>query len=236
MAVDLIRFPTPAELAQAAAERWLTDLGQAKPGDGGYCVALCGGRIFRAFASAVAASAKKRGSTLDQVHFFWSDERCVPSADPESNFSIAQEAIFRPLGVGAKRIHRLKGEDDPVSAAREAEAELRQYAGSVRAGQPVLDLVFLGMGEEGHVASLFPGEAAAIMNSLDVFRPVVAAKPPPHRITMGYPVLAAAHQVWVLASGSGKQDALHESLAPTGQTPLARVLQSRGQTRIFTDI
>jgi 6-phosphogluconolactonase len=236
MAVDLMRFPTPAELAQAAAERWLTDLEQAKLGDGGYCVALSGGRIFRAFASAVATSAKKRGSTLDQVHFFWSDERCVPPADPESNFSIAQEAIFQPLGIGAKRIHRLEGEADPASAAREAEAELRQYAGSVRSGQPVLDLIFLGMGEEGHVASLFPGEAAAVMNSLDAFRAVVAPKPPPRRITMGYPVLAAARQVWVLVSGSGKQDALRQSLAPTGQTPLARVLQLRGQTRIFTDM
>ena len=74
------------------------------------------------------------------------------------------------------------------------------------------------------------------MASRVIYRPVIAAKPPPHRITLGYPAIAAALQVWVLASGPGKENALRESLSPLGHTPLARVLRSRAHTRIFTDI
>jgi 6-phosphogluconolactonase len=97
-------------------------------------------------------------------------------------------------------------------------------------------LVFLGLGENGHVASLFPEESESEMADPAVYRAVVAVKPPPRRITLGYAALAAARQVWVLASGAGKEDALRDSLAPNGRTPLARVLQRRAQTRIFTDI
>ena len=92
------------------------------------------------------------------------------------------------------------------------------------------------MGEEGHVASLFPGEPQELITSKDVYRAVVAAKPPPHRITMGYSTIAAARQVWVLASGPGKEKALRDALGPGGSTPLARLIQLRSDTKIFTDI
>jgi 6-phosphogluconolactonase len=92
------------------------------------------------------------------------------------------------------------------------------------------------MGEEGHVASLFPGESPEVMASPAVFRHVVGTKPPPNRITLGYAGIAAAREVWLLASGAGKAGALSEAIAGTGRTPLCRVLQSRQQTRIFTDL
>ena len=101
-------------------------------------------------------------------------------------------------------------------------------------GQPELDLVFLGMGEDGHVASLFPKDTEALETPA-VYRAVTGPKPPPRRITLGYPALAAAREVWVLASGLGKQEVLQSSLAPSGDTPLARVLKSRSNTEIFTD-
>jgi 6-phosphogluconolactonase len=84
------------------------------------------------------------------------------------------------------------------------------------------------------VASLFPGDTEALETPA-VYRAVTGPKPPPRRITLGYPVLAAAREVWVLASGVGKQEALQASLTPPGDTPLARVLQSRSNTEIFTD-
>ena len=90
------------------------------------------------------------------------------------------------------------------------------------------------MGEDGHVASLFPGDQEAI-ESQAVYRAVTGPKPPPRRITLGYRALAAAREVWVLASGEGKKEALKNSLADGGDTPLARVLQSRKNTKIFTD-
>ena len=201
-----------------------------------YCVALSGGRIAKRFCSAVANLAKTRPSLFGSVHFFWGDERCVPPTDPESNFALAQELLLRPLQVPEQQIHRIRGEERPESAAASAEAEIKQIAVLNSEGQPVLDLIFLGMGEDGHVASLFPGEPEEITRNKAIFRPVVAVKPPPNRITIGYAAIAAAKQIWVLASGAGKEAALRESLSETGKTPLARVIKLRAQTKIFTDI
>ncbi|MEQ2009333.1 MAG: 6-phosphogluconolactonase [Limisphaerales bacterium] len=233
---NLQTFPNTASLANAVAAKWLEAL---KPSQGtapSQAVALSGGRIAKDFFSAVARMAAERGHSLAQVHFFWADERCVPPADAESNYRSAAELLFTPLGLPPLNIHRIRGEDEPDLAARHAEAELLQFASVSAAGQPVLDLVLLGMGEDGHVASLFPGETEDTMRSPAVYRAVTASKPPPRRITLGYAAIAAARKVWVLASGVGKETALRESLAPQGKTPLARVLRERSQTRIFTDL
>jgi 6-phosphogluconolactonase len=139
-------------------------------------------------------------------------------------------------GISEGQIHRIRGEDSPETAAQNAGRESCRVVPANENGQPVLDLVFLGMGEDGHVASLFPGEPEAVVSSKSVYRAVVAAKPPARRITLGYDAIAAAWQVWVLVSGAGKEAALHESLRPGGQTPMARVLRLRDHTRIFSDI
>jgi 6-phosphogluconolactonase len=91
------------------------------------------------------------------------------------------------------------------------------------------------MGEDGHVASLFPGESETAMSDPALFRDVTAVKPPPLRITMGYGLIAQARQVWVLASGAGKQAALRESLS-AASTPLGRVIRQRADTRIYSDL
>jgi 6-phosphogluconolactonase len=141
------------------------------------------------------------------------------------------------LGIVADRIHRIRGEASPEEAAQHAEAELCRIAPLNGDGQPVLDLIFLGMGEDGHVASLFPGEPETALSDKAVYRVVRnSPKPPPVRITLGYATIAAARQVWVLASGAGKETALRESLKPEGQTPLARVLRSCPQAKVFTDL
>ena len=234
---DLHQFPTDEKLAQAVAEQWVSELESAtsKPSKP-YCVALSGGRIAKRFSSAAASLGKTRASLFTSVHFYWGDERCVPPTDPESNFALAQQLLLEPLGIPRNQIHRIRGENPPESAAAIAEAEIKQRAPLTPEGQPVLDLIFLGMGEDGHVASLFPGESEEAMQSSAIFRPVIAVKPPPNRITIGYSAIAAAHQVWVLASGTGKEAALRESLAPEGKTPLARVIRLRTRTKIYTDI
>ena len=231
---EISRVATAAELARASADRWLSTC-DTPPGEA-RLVALSGGRIAKDFFSAVARLAQERGQSLAHLHFFWADERCVPPADAESNFRIATELLFQPLGLPPANIHRIRGEDEPEVAARAAEAALRRFAPINAAGQPVLDLVLLGMGEDGHIASLFPGEPEDEMNSPAAYRAVTASKPPPRRITLGYAAIAAAREVWVLASGAGKETALRESLSPDGETPLARVLRGRERTRIFTDL
>ncbi len=224
---------SPAEVARECATEFLA---WASVSSTTKCVALSGGRIAKDFFSAVAYEAKGRGQPLAHVHFFWGDERCVPPTDEESNYRSAAELLFMPLGLPTRNIHRIRGEEEPDRAAHESEAELRRFAPANAAGQPVLDLVLLGMGEDGHIASLFPGEPEDVINSPAVHRAVTASKPPPRRITLGYAAIAAAREVWVLASGAGKEEALRDSLSPAGETPLARVLRERKQTRIFTDL
>jgi 6-phosphogluconolactonase len=102
--------------------------------------------------------------------------------------------------------------------------------------QPILDLIFLGMGEDGHVASLFPGESEMAAASKAVYRAVKnSPKPPQNRVTLGYAAIAAARQVWVLVSGTGKETALLESLFCKKRTPFARVTQFRTGAKIFSD-
>lgn len=229
--LELVSFKTDIELAEAAARRWLAAIPSDKP----WSVALSGGRITRTFFARVAAL-PEAAMKLRRVHFFWADERCVPRDDPESNYRIAQELLFAPLNLDTDQIHRIKGEAPPEEAAREAERDMRKTVSAEADGQPVLDLILLGMGEDGHVASLFPGETSSAMNDPAVYRAVTAVKPPPRRITLGYPAIFTATEAWVLASGAGKEAALRESLSADGTTPLARVIQRRRFTTVFTDI
>jgi 6-phosphogluconolactonase len=234
--VKIASFPSDVALANVAAHEWLQQIATRPANSGNYCVALSGGRIAKTFSSAVTMLAKARKLDFKAVHFFWGDERCVPPTDAESNFAIAQELIFAPLGIPETQIHRIRGEDDPKQAAKEAETELRDLAPKTPKGQPVFDLIFLGMGEDGHTASLFPGEPAKLATDKSVYRSVTGPKPPPKRITLGYQAIAAAQHVWVMASGAGKEKALHDSLKADGKTPLGKVLKLRSQTKVFTDI
>jgi 6-phosphogluconolactonase len=230
-------FAGADELARAVAGSWLNEVAATDRVSKPYDVALSGGRITLKFFAAAIELAKSRNVALAGVHFFWADERCVPPDDTESNFAAANQHFFQPLGIAADRIHRIRGEEVPATAAELATEEILRIVPANAAGQPALDVIFLGMGEDGHVASLFPGEPESVRADQSVYRTIQnSPKPPPNRVTLGYAALAAAREVWVLASGAGKEAALRESLRPDGQTPLARVLQSRERTRIFTDI
>jgi|SRR4051812_5276497 6-phosphogluconolactonase len=233
---DLKTFSGEVELANAAASGLVEQFEKAASTRANFLVALSGGRIARRFFTTLTSLVLARQVSVTTVHFFWSDERCVPPSDPESNFAAANELMLSPLRIPAAQIHRLRGEDTPEQAALSAEKELRGLAPKASNGQPVLDLIFLGMGEDGHVASLFPGEPEAAFENQAVFRSVTAVKPPPKRLTLGYPAIATARQVWVLASGVSKEGALRNSLSANGSTPLARVIKLRTQTRIFSDI
>lgn len=231
---DLRQFSGAEPLADAAAADCLRAV-QAPHAAPHFSLALSGGRIARNFCSALARLCVNRGS-LARVAFFWSDERCVPPENEESNFRLANEALLRPLEIPGSQIHRIRGEIDPAEACTRAVSELTEIVGQGPSSQPVLDLVLLGMGEDGHVASLFPGEPEGEMADAAVYRCVTAVKPPPLRITLGYGAISAARDVWVLASGAGKAEALRESLRSRGGTPLARVLRLRASVRIYTDI
>lgn len=230
---DVRTFRNDGELAETAATEWLQLLLPDNP----HRVALSGGRIAKAFYQAIVELALKQPGPLANVNFFWADERCLPPSDPESNFFLANQYLFEPLHINASRIHRLKGELAPNVAVAEAVADIRRSAPNNESNQPVLDLIILGMGEDGHVASLFPNASEAILGTTAPYLHVAnSPKPPPNRLSLNYATIAAAKRVWVLANGSGKLNALKESVSPTGATPLARVLKSRNSTQVFTDL
>jgi 6-phosphogluconolactonase len=231
---ELKFFPNDQTLSAAAARDWLTLLQKSA---GPYAAALSGGRIAKTFLTAVADLAGASGAPLANVHFFWADERCVPPTDPQSNFLLAQENLLRPLRIAPEKIHRLKGESPPAAAVAEAGNDIRRVVPLDSAGVPVLDMIFLGLGEDGHIASLMPNAPPNVLASREPYVHVAnSPKPPPDRLSMTYPVLAAAKNVWALITGAGKTDALRDSLMPGGKTPFARVLQSRRQTFIYTDL
>jgi 6-phosphogluconolactonase len=234
---ELIPFATADELAQTVASKWLDEIETNNSAGKMYGVALSGGRITRNFFAATVEQAKIRKISFERVHFFWADERCVPPTDSESNFKLANELLFAPLNVSENQIHRIRGEISPAEAVKIAESELRAIVTTEQNHYPALDLIFLGMGEDGHIASLFPNASAEILNCHAPFLFVEnSPKPPPKRVSLSCAAIAAAKNVWVLASGAGKEAALRESLSATGETPLARVIQSRFSTKIFTDI
>lgn len=233
---ELISFGNADELARAVATAWLAVVEAATSADKPHSVALSGGRIAKNFFPAIVEQGRAKAVLLNAVHFFWADERSVPPDDAESNFADARRLLFEPLKISEGQIYRIHGEEPPEIAAAKATAEICRVVPCNAERQPVLDLIFLGMGEDGHVASLFPGEAESLVTDKTVYRAVKnSPKPPPQRITLGYAAIAAARQVWVLASGAGKAAALRESLGLSGRTPLARVIQSRPNTRIFSD-
>lgn len=234
--LHLRHLPTPEDLARAAAAELLGLLCRRADLSAPFGVALSGGRIARPFYQSLVQDARQSKTSFDEVHFFWTDERCVPPSDPENNYCIARQHLFEPLEIPPANIHRIRAEVDADFAVAEAEAELCRVMPLNETGQPVLDVVILGMGEDGHVASLFPVEGPEWIQDARVYRKVIATKPPPERITIGYQPVLAAREVWVLASGIGKISAYRGLIAGDERLPIARIAAHREQMWVFQDI
>jgi 6-phosphogluconolactonase len=150
-----------------------------------------------------------------RLRFFHGDERCVPPDHADSNHRAAREALLVPLGVPCENEFAMDGADaDRERAARRYAALLPER----------LDILLLGLGPDGHTASLFPGDRAALGERERRVVHVVGSKPPPHRLTITPPVIASARRVLVLASGAGKSEAVARALAPgvdPVETPIA---------------
>jgi 6-phosphogluconolactonase len=235
MSLELVYFRTATEMIHAAAAQWVRRL-HLRNKSAPYGVALSGGRVAKKLFEGIALEAGRASLDWSEVHFFWADERCVPPNDPESNFAIAQSALFEPCAIPSTQIHRIHGEVDPTYAAREAEAEICRILPLTESGQPVLDMVFLGMGEDGHVASLFPEEGFEFTEDKRVYRHVIASKLPRNRITLGYEAITAAKEAWVVASGEGKRAPLESAARLEGDLPIVRVVKKRAITVCFNDI
>ena len=212
---DLEVLPDPRSLADAGARCLAFAAQEAIASRGRFTVALSGGSTPRGLYARLAQPPYARQVDWRKTHFFWGDERCVPPDHPDSNFRAAQEALLGPAGVPPENVHRILGELDAGRAAARYEDELRQFFGG--AEPPRFDLVLLGLGDDGHAASLFPGSPALEEKARWAVAVEHTAPPPPlvPRVTLTFPVLNSARLVVFLVSGQAKAQRLAQALAVT---------------------
>jgi 6-phosphogluconolactonase len=217
-------LPDASAVAVAAADRFVALARQSIDERGSFRVALSGGSTPKGIYPLLVAEPRVGTVDWSRVEFFWGDERAVPPDHPESNFGVAYQMLLAALpNVRPGAIHRMPAEAPDLDAAALAyEAELRLAFGARGDEPPVFDLIWLGMGPDGHTASLFPESAA-----LDVTDRWVVANwapgPQAWRMTLTFPVLDAARELLFVVTGSDKADALARVRAGDRELPAARV-------------
>lgn len=194
--------PTLDELARAGAEQFREASAEAIRDRGLFRVALSGGSTPRSIHGLLAQSRFRESVDWARVLFFFGDERCVPPGSDRSNYRMARETLFDPLSIPPDRIVRMRGEDDPKCAAAEYAQSLRERFAD-EGGVPRFDLVFLGMGPDGHTASLFP-RTRALAERRELASANWVPKMKEWRITLTYPALNAARRVVFLVGGAEK--------------------------------
>jgi len=203
----------PDEISRTAAEMIIRQASASRPSTGPFTLALSGGSTPRTLHQRLSCEPSAMGSLWwNNLHFFWGDERHVPPEHPQSNYRMACETLFASGLVPAQNIHRVHAEEpDAVIAAKKYERELQSFFNPATGQLPRMDCVLLGIGLDGHTASLFPGTDA-----LKEKRRLVAAnyveKLQAHRITMTVPLLNNAAQVIFLVGGRKKAEVLKEIL------------------------
>jgi 6-phosphogluconolactonase len=235
--VELRRLTTPQDLFQAAAEEVLRAATHAVAERGRFTIALSGGSTPRNMYTLIAANA---ATTLpwDRMFFFFGDERHVPPDDPDSNYRMANESLLAKVPVPPANVFRIPAENPDADAAAEIyEQTLRKFFGLAPGEFPRFDLILLGIGPDGHTASLFP-ETAALQEKTRLVVANWVEKLNTSRITLTLPVLNHARCVAFLVSGIDKAAALHEVLegkAPGEKYPSKLVQPSEGKLIWFVD-
>jgi 6-phosphogluconolactonase len=235
--VEVRRLTTPQDVFHAAAEEVVRAANEAVAERGRFVIALSGGSTPKNLYTLLATNARA-ALPWAQMFFFWSDERHVPPTDPDSNYRMAQEAMLSRVPVPASNVFRVPAEKpDAGDAALAYERTLRQFFSPPAGEIPRFDLILLGLGPDGHTASLFPETAALVEKS----RLVVAnwvEKLNTYRITFTVPLLNAARCVAFLVSGSEKASTLREVLegdAPAEKYPAKLVRPAEGKLIWFAD-
>lgn len=197
------------------AEEIIDDVGaQAIKNRGRFLLALSGGNTPELLYRKLSSGSRMDRLDWSRTHFLFSDERCVPPDHPDSNFCLADRALFRPLSIHPDQIHRMVGEDpDPERAANNYEHEIRRIIGNASIDWPCLDLVLLGIGTDGHTASLFPGTSAVEEHNRWVAQGQ-APSGPTARLTLTLGVLNRASVILFLVTGSQKAAIVKTVLEP----------------------
>ncbi len=233
---ELRIHPDPEALARAVAERWVELAAEAARARGRFHVALAGGSTPRRLYRLLAETPYRERIPWAQVHLWFGDERCVPPDHPESNYRMVRESLLDRVPIPPEQVHRMEGEaEDPAEAATRYARELTSQLPLSAQGVVQFDLILLGMGTDGHTASLFPGtpvlrERARLVEAVHVER---LGR---WRITLTLPVIDHAHHVLFLVTGAEKAAVIREVFIGRPSPPYpVQLIQPRGQVEWHLD-
>ncbi|MBN1137267.1 MAG: 6-phosphogluconolactonase [Anaerolineae bacterium] len=231
---ELVIVPDAEALAREAARRLANLACEAAESRGRFGVALSGGSTHGALYRLLAEEPYLSQIPWAQVHLFWADERCVPPNDPGSNYRLARENLIAHVPIPPENVHRVRGELAPKAAARAYDRELKRF---FREPRPRFGLVLLGLGSDGHTASLFPNsEAIEETERLAVATTALYDNRPTERVTLTLPALNAAQRVLFLVSGLEKAEIMQAVLTDVeGHLPARRVRPVAGQITWLVD-
>jgi len=211
-----------AAVAREGAARFVTLAKEAVAARGAFHVALSGGKTPAALFRRLADPEMRSTVDWPRVHLYWSDERTFPPSHPDSNYGMAERELIGRVTIPAQNVHRMEAErPDLDRAAQEYEAILRKLLPPGPGGFPCFDLIYLGMGPDGHTASLFPGSSGLQETTKAVIAHHVVPPnfPPCMRMTFTFPLLNAARVVFFLITGADKVEKFREVLEGTHQPP-----------------
>ena len=228
-------FSSPYELAEKFAEELVRRINKTAKNKKPLTVALSGGSTPELLLSILGERFSKSAS-WEYAHFFWGDERCVPADNPESNFGMTNSKLFRKINIPLSNIHRILGENDPEGEALRYSEEISSYTPE-RNGLPLFDIIILGLGEDGHTASIFPGHSD-LFDSQKIcevaLHPVTFQK----RITITGRVLNNADNVVFLVTGKKKAEIIEKILKVDSSAknfPASYIVPVYGKLRWFID-
>jgi len=225
-------FDTPEELAQRLADWIVARVGAHR---GRIALCLSGGTTPRRLYALLGAAPRRDHIPWARTHCFWGDERFVPRGDPRSNFRMAREALLQHAPIPAENIHAVPTDrGSAADAAAEYEQTLKRFYGAdaLEPGRPLFELTLLGLGEDGHIASLFPNSPA--LNETNKWALPVTGQGAVDRVTLTYPTLASSAATVFLVAGKRKHEALSHLRAGDPALPATRLCQV-GEVFVFAD-
>jgi 6-phosphogluconolactonase len=235
MTGEINTFESSRSLAQGAAERVIKTLSNAVATTGLASIVLSGGRTPREVYELLGSEANKERVPWSLVHVFWGDERCVAPTMPESNYRSAREALLESIDIPEGNIHRIHGESPPQEAARQYEQEIRTSLGLRHDSWPHFSLVLLGLGTDGHTASLFPG-TLALQDRKRIVTEVYVESLKSSRITLTLPALNSAQEILFLVSGKMKASIFRSiRTSDTPQYPAQLIQPATGRVSWLID-
>ena len=231
-------YPTQEDLSAAIAGHVAFLAAQATKKRHRFTVALSGGSLMKILSPQLVANPLRTDINWSAWHVFWADERCVPLSSPESNYGVANRFLFRHVGIPREQIHAVDDTLGASESAKEYTSILKKVFGPGTGRLPAFDLILLGIGEDGHTASLFPNHPLLKETQRWVGPVFNAPKPPPERITLTLPIINNARHVFFVAAGEGKQSILAKVFRPglhRPRLPAELVSPSAGDLQWFVD-